>query len=179
MLQYWTAERWVEGCLVTIQFQLLCLNLWYNNVVFSAAFLASPASSGPKLIHSDPRLSYLCDTNTHTHTHTHTHRTPALLFSHTRFSFNPCVKKSEGTLHTCSLSLQRLFPKLRSTTLLKLLLSKPTTRTCVAPLPSWPARWRGDGYIAMFRDLLAPFPAYHYVQMVNLSVNTLSETLPH
>jgi len=112
-------------------------------------------------------------THTHTHTHKHTHKQKAnspLL--NTRFSFFPCVNKAEGTLTTCSVSLQRLFSKLRSTTPLTLRLSKPTIRKCLASPPSWPARCCG-AHITLCSQL-AHSTACFYTLAVLLTTTAVS-----
>ena len=98
--------------LVTKRFQQYCPKLsWFTNVLSSAVYLASPASSGSTLKHSDPRPSYLCERDTHirtraraharahTHTsHTHTHRTPANSSSHTPDTRSSLVSTKQKAL---------------------------------------------------------------------------------
>jgi hypothetical protein len=96
---------------------------------FLCSSLASPASSLSMLKHTSPRSSYLCDA----------YRGRRLSSSHTRASRSTLVsQKQKALLLHVAFCCESYLLKLPSTTLLMLLLLKPTTWTCFASLPSWP-----------------------------------------
>jgi len=98
---------------------------------FQCSSLASPASSGPTLQHTDPRPSCLCDAGSGCR----------LSSSHTRASRSTLVSQKQKALFLhVAVCCESYLLKLSSITLLMLCLSKPTTWTCFASLPSWPDR---------------------------------------
>lgn len=99
-------------------------------MIYQCSFkCTSPASSGSTLNHTGPRLSYLCDAD----------RGLQLSSFHTWASHSTLVSQKQKTLllHV-AFCCESCLLKLPCTTLLMLLLSKPTTPTCLASLPSWP-----------------------------------------
>ena len=98
---------------------------------FECISLAPPTSSGPMPKHTGPRPSYLFVADIGCR----------LSYSHTRASHSALVsQKPKALLLHVTLFCESCLLKLLSTTLLTLLLSKPTIWTCLASLPSWPDR---------------------------------------
>ena len=98
---------------------------------FHFSSLASPASSGSMLKHTCPCPSYLCDAD----------RGCKLSSSNTQASHSNLVsQKQKALLLHVAFCFKSYLLKFPSTTLLTLLLLKPTTWMCLASLPFWPKR---------------------------------------